>query len=170
MNDSTPTSPPLFLRNMIPQDLPAVLDIERAGYSHPWTEGMFRDCLKGGNLCRVAVSGECIVGHLLVSVAAGECQVFNICCHPGWRRRGVAEALLTDVFATAWDLGAEAVFLEVRVSNGAACALYEKLGFERVGKRKGYYPADHGREDAWVYRLDLTLHPTGGVDQPTMSR
>ena len=151
----------LTLRNMTLQDLPAVLAMERAGYSHPWSEGMFRDCLSGGNVCRVALAGERVVGHLLVSVAAGECQVFNVCSHPDWRRRGVAEALLRDAFATAWDFGAEAVFLEVRLSNLAACTLYEKMGFERVGRRKAYYPAAEGREDAWVYRLDLTLHPPG---------
>jgi ribosomal-protein-alanine N-acetyltransferase len=151
----------LHLRNMTVADLPAVLAMERAGYSHPWTEGMFRDCLKGGNVCRVALAGDVIVGHLLVSVAAGECQVFNVCSHPDWRRRGIAEALLQEAFSTAWDFGAEAVFLEVRVSNTPACGLYEKMGFERVGRRKGYYPAADGREDAWVYRLDLTLHPPG---------
>lgn len=145
------------MRNLIESDLPAILAIELSSYAHPWSEALFLSCLEGGYINRVLLQGERILGYLIVSVAAGECHILNVCSDPAMRRCGVARYLLVSIFAEAKALGAEQVFLEVRPSNVNAIGLYEALGFQQVGRRKNYYPAAQGREDALVYRLDLPL-------------
>jgi ribosomal-protein-alanine N-acetyltransferase len=143
------------VRNLLEQDLPAIMDIELASYAHPWTEALFISCIEGGYISRVLVEENRIIGYLIVSVAVGECHILNVCSAPAGRRRGVARYLLTHIFEEAQALGAEQVFLEVRPSNVNAIGLYEALGFEQVGRRKNYYPAAQGREDALLYRLEL---------------
>lgn len=143
------------MRNLTEDDLPDVMAIELASYAHPWSEALFISCIEGGYINRLLVEGGRIIGYLIVSVAVGECHILNICSAPSVRRRGVARYLLTRIFEEAKALGAEQVFLEVRPSNVNAIGLYEALGFEQVGRRKNYYPAAQGREDALVYRLGL---------------
>lgn len=145
------------LRNLCENDLPAIMDIELASYAHPWSEALFISCIEGGYINQVLVEEDRIIGYLIVSVVVGECHILNICSAPFARRRGVARYLLTRIFEESKALGAEQVFLEVRPSNVNAIGLYEALGFEQVGRRKNYYPAAQGREDALIYRLDL-LH------------
>lgn len=149
----TPSS--WVLRNFTEADLPAVMDIELSSYAHPWSEALFISCIEGGYINRVLVEENRIIGYLIVSVAVGECHILNVCSAPSERRRGVARYLLAQVFDEARALGAEEVFLEVRPSNVNAIGLYEALGFEQVGRRKNYYPAAQGREDALLYKLDF---------------
>lgn len=142
-------------RNFCEADLPAIMAIELESYAHPWSEALFLSCIEGGYINRVLLEGNRIIGYLIVSVAVGECHILNVCSAPAERRRGVGRYMLLQIFAEAMALGAEQVFLEVRPSNGNAIGLYETLGFEQVGRRKNYYPAAQGREDALVYRLGL---------------
>ena len=144
-----------IMRDMVEADLPAIIAIELASYAHPWTDALFLSCLEGGYINRVLMDADRIIGYLIVSVAVGECHILNICSAPAERRRGVAKYLLGRVMSESRDLGAEAVFLEVRPSNANAIGLYEALGFVQVGRRKNYYPAAQGREDALLYRLGL---------------
>jgi ribosomal-protein-alanine N-acetyltransferase len=145
---------------MMPGDLPAVAAVERASYAFPWSEGIFRDCLRVGYLCRVAEVDGTIAGYGIVAMGADEAHLLNLCVRAELRGRGLGRRLLLLV-ERARDSGAEAVFLEVRPSNPGAIALYESEGFVRIGLRKGYYQAMNGREDALVLKRDLLAdrHP-----------
>lgn len=137
------------VRPLTEADLATVLEIERAAYEFPWSEGVFRDCMRVGYRCLAAVdlSGE-ILGYGLLSVAAGEAHILNVCVAPPHRRQGVATLILEHMAGIAHGEHADSLLLEVRPSNVAALSLYRDLGFEAVGRRKRYYPAVSGREDA----------------------
>ena len=144
------------IRSMMPGDLPAVAAVERASYAFPWSEGIFRDCLRVGYLCRVAEVDGTIAGYGIVAMGAGEAHLLNLCVRADVRGRGLGRRMLRMLVERARQSGVEAVFLEVRPSNPGAIALYESEGFVRIGLRKGYYQAAGGREDALVLRRDLT--------------
>lgn len=145
----------LSLRRMSSDDLPTVLKNERRSYTHPWSEGIFRDCLRQGNECWVLLYSDRIVGHGVLSVAAGEAHVLNVCVHPDCQGNGFGRRIVEYLIQRARDGEASTVFLEVRPSNQAACQLYENLGFNEVGVRPNYYPAYVGREDALVLAKEL---------------
>jgi len=143
---------------MTPADLPAVSCIEASAYHFPWSEQVFRSCLRAGYACRVAAEGERVRGYGIVSLAAGEAHLLNLCIDPAEQGRGWGGWLLRHLFGIARVRRAERMFLEVRPSNRPAVRLYEGHGFVRVGTRRGYYPAPAGgREDARVYALSLGL-------------
>ncbi len=154
---SASISEPLFQpRPMDSADLPAVMAIERRAYTHPWSEGIFRDCLRVGYLCRVCELEGRLIGHAVLSIAAGEAHLLNLCIDPDFQRRGLGRRLLEACFDEACRRRAETLFLEVRVSNKAAIRLYLAMGFNEVGIRAGYYPAGDGRrEDAFVFAKTL---------------
>jgi len=143
------------LREMCEADIAAVIEIERAAYEFPWTEGVFRDCLHYRNICRVYENSDGIMGYGVLSVAAGECHMLNICIAPAYQNRGYGALLVAQLLHEARKAGARAAILEVRVSNSAAFRLYHKLGFNEIGMRKRYYPARLGREDALVLAREL---------------
>jgi len=136
-------------------DVTEVIDIERASYQFPWTEGIFHDCLRVSYLCRVAVQGQRIVGYAVMSMGAGEAHILNLCVREEARRAGVGRQLIGYLLDQAEGAGMLEAFLEVRPSNAIAMRLYQSLGFEQVGSRRGYYQAVGGREDATVLRLRL---------------
>jgi ribosomal-protein-alanine N-acetyltransferase len=142
---------------MTPGDLAGVAAVERASYQFPWSEGIFRDCLRVGYLCRVAdLDGE-IVAYGVVAMGAGEAHILNLCVRGDLRGRSIGRQMLLLLLERSRQAGMDAVFLEVRPSNPLAIALYKSVGFVQVGLRKGYYQApDNGREDALVLKLDLT--------------
>jgi ribosomal-protein-alanine N-acetyltransferase len=150
---------------MVPTDVAAVGSLERTSYAFPWSEGIFRDCLRVGYLCRVAeMEGE-VVAYGIVAMGAGEAHILNLCVHGDMRGRGVGRQMLRLLIERARQAGTAEVFLEVRPSNLLAIALYQSVGFVQVGLRKGYYQAEHGREDALVLKLDLKAEP-GAVASP----
>ncbi len=136
-------------------DLPHVLKNERRGYTHPWNEGIFRDCLRSGYECWLLVYRSRIIGHGILSVAAGESHLLNVCIHPDCQGHGFGKALVEYMLVIARKREARRVFLEVRPSNQIACQLYEDLGFNEIGIRENYYPAYVGREDALVLAMEL---------------
>ncbi len=146
-----------LIRPMREADLLEVMKIERASYEFPWTEAIFRDCLRAGYDCRVSESNAGLLGYGIMSVGAGECHLLNICIHPDYRLRGFATMLIHGLLEAARRRRAWTVSLEVRVSNDAAYHLYRHLGFSEVGLRKGYYPARVGREDALVLARDVRM-------------
>jgi [ribosomal protein S18]-alanine N-acetyltransferase len=155
-------------RPMRAGDVAEVVTIERAAYQFPWSEGIFRDCLRVGYVCTVVVAGAEVVGYGVMSVGAGEAHVLNLCIAEGHRCRGAGRQLLQDLLRCASSAGAAEAFLEVRPSNTTAIRLYLALGFEQVGMRRGYYQAVNGREDAAVLKLALSGYPAapgqgGGV-------
>lgn len=145
----------LDIRKMRIEDLPLVLKNERRGYTHPWSEGIFIDCLTHGHECWLMIFSRKVVGHGIVSVAAGESHLLNVCVHPECQGHGFGKAMVEHLLLRARARNATSMFLEVRPSNVAAYHLYEKLGFNEIGRRENYYPAYVGREDALVLAKEL---------------
>jgi [ribosomal protein S18]-alanine N-acetyltransferase len=127
-----------------------VVAIERRSYDFPWSVGVFSDCLCVGYCCWTLVAGKDLAGYGIMTVAARECHILNICVDPAYRRQGYAGALLGRLLESAVAHRAKIAYLEVRPSNRGALGLYLGAGFSRVGQRPRYYPAPDGREDALV--------------------
>ena len=138
------------------EDLDAVMAIEQRAYPFPWTRGIFIDCLASGYSAWVLECGRQIIGYGLLSVAADEAHVLNVCVDPQVQSRGHGRLLLRALLDSARKHRAQRVFLEVRPSNPNAIALYQSEGFNEIGRRPRYYPAaNNGREDALVMAIEL---------------
>ena len=136
--------------------LSQVLEIERRAYPFPWSEGIFRDCLKAGYSGWILANEHGVLGgYALMSMAVDEAHVLNLCIDLPAQRQGLGRMLLDHMIMLARAANATIVLLEVRKSNRAAIHLYESHGFQRLGLRKGYYPAEGGREDALVLGFDI---------------
>ncbi len=157
--------PEVSIRPMIEADLPAVGALEREAYLFPWSEAIFRDCLRVGYLCRVIDLAGVAVGFGIMSAGAGEAHVLNICVRSDLRCRGIGARMLEYLLDRAYAAGMLEAFLEVRPSNVGAIRLYQAAGFEQVGTRRGYYQAVGGREDAAVLRLDLAARASAAARQ-----
>ena len=144
-----------LVRNMDFGDLNRVIAIENNSYQYPWSEKIFRDCLTSKYSCLVAEIEDYLVAYCIVSTAAAEGHILNVCVCPSYRNQKVAQRLIEFIIRNSNDKSVELLFLEVRVSNLAAQKLYQNLGFEKVGQRVNYYPASWGREDAYIFRLRL---------------
>lgn len=137
-------------------DLQSVLAIERVSYDFPWSEGIFRDCLRMGYSSWVTTNTlDEVLGYGLMSYAMDEAHILNICVAPDSRRLGIGAYLLDHLLQQARQREVEWVLLEVRKSNQAALLLYQNVGFHEIGERRNYYPALKGREDALVLGLRL---------------
>ena len=143
------------IRSMREGDLATVLTIDRKAYEFPWTEGIFRDCLRVGYHCRVLEQVGDIMAYGVMSVAVSEAHLLNLCVRPESQRQGHGRRMLNHLIDLANRAGADVVLLEVRISNESAIALYNALGFNEIGQRKQYYPARQGREDALILALAL---------------
>ncbi|MGZ8174645.1 MAG: ribosomal protein S18-alanine N-acetyltransferase [Methylobacter sp.] len=142
------------LRKMRSSDLPGVMAIERANYQFPWEEDIFRDCFKANYSCWVCVEDENVLGYSILAMAVGEAHVLNICVAPAEQGQGIGRKMLQHLVEEARGR-AETMFLEVRPSNAVAIALYQDMGFNEIGIRKGYYQAENGREDAIMLALQI---------------
>ena len=138
------------LRRMSTSDLDAVMAIENSVYTHPWTRGNFVDSIGAGYLCWVMECGAEIAGYCVVAIAADEAHLLNLSVAARWQRHGLGTRLLQSVLGLARERAVQRIFLEVRVSNESAIALYLRAGFRDIGLRCDYYPAFTGREDARV--------------------
>jgi ribosomal-protein-alanine N-acetyltransferase len=144
--------PSVEIRPMHELDIPMVVAVEKAAYQFPWSEGIFRDCVRVGYVCRVIEVAGDLAGYGIMSVGAGEAHILNVCVRAEYRCRGFARKTLLYLLDSARSAGVQEAYLEVRPSNVAAARLYHSLGFEQVGIRRGYYQALMGREDACVLR------------------
>ena len=144
-------------RPMLFEDVPRVMEIETSVYASPWTAGIFRDCIRVGYRCFVYEQDGVIQSYGLISIAAGEAHVLNICVAKECQGQGIGKKMLYKLIDTAEEKGVDSVFLEVRESNLVAIQLYEQEGFNRIGVRKNYYPSEDGREDALVFARALNL-------------
>lgn len=147
--------PGLVVRYLEPGDLSRILDIERQSYSHPWTEGVFRDCFKVSYRLWGVFQGDTLIGYAVVAYMLDEAHLLNLCVHPGYRGLGAGRLLLRHFLAEAVEDCMNQVILEVRLSNAVAGKMYRHEGFEEIGRRPGYYPGADGGEDARVMRLLL---------------
>ncbi len=148
--------PPAHIRPMHHDDLAMVSDIERRIYDFPWSHGVFRDCLLAGYQCVVLDRDARVAGYAILSIAAGEAHILNLCVDPAHRAHGYGEQLLNEILGRARIAEVEEIFLEVRPSNETAMALYKKKGFHQIANRPKYYQGQRGREDAAVLSKKLT--------------
>jgi len=149
------SQPATQLRDMGWEDVDAVLNIEQAVHNHPWTRGNFNDALATGNICKVYEVANEIVGYAVMMPALDDVDLLDISIAGAHQRKGLGASLLGEMLALARSLEFARVILEVRQKNLAASALYRKAGFSEIGIRRGYYPAENGREDAIVMEYKL---------------
>jgi [ribosomal protein S18]-alanine N-acetyltransferase len=136
--------------------LPFVLDIEQRAYEFPWSQGIFADCLRSGYSAWVIENPfHEVMGYALMTMAAGEAHILNLCVAPEYQGQGLGRYLLEHLVTLARAADVGLLLLEVRLSNTAGIALYRAAGFQQLGQRKAYYPARDGREDALVLGLNL---------------
>ena len=135
--------------------LDAVVAIERRAYTHPWTRGNFADSLRSGYHAQMLVAGDTVLGYYVAMLGVDEVHLLNITVDPPWQGQGWGRIMLDALALWARAQGAQWLWLEVRTSNTRAQQVYDRYGYRRVGERRNYYPAEHGREDAIVmsYRL-----------------
>lgn len=141
---------------MTVDDIAAVYEIEKRAYEHGWTEGILRDCLKTAYLCKTVWIEEQLIGYGIISIVADEAHLLNLAIAPEFQQQGLGRRVLHFLLKLAQEGGAETMFLEVRDSNNSAIALYLDEGFNQIGIRNDYYPADKGHEDAVVMALTFT--------------
>ncbi len=139
----------MTIRQMVPGDVRQVAEIERSTFSIPWSEASFKDTLnREDTLYLVAEAEGEILGYCGLWQSLYEGEIPNVAVKESCRRRGVGKALLEALFLQGEKRGITAYTLEVRVGNSGAILLYEKLGFQAVGIRPGFY--EKPKEDAVI--------------------
>ncbi|MBX3173052.1 MAG: ribosomal protein S18-alanine N-acetyltransferase [Gemmatimonadaceae bacterium] len=142
------------LRDATAADVPALVALERASFSDPWSAESFREVLRSTTArLRVAVVDGAVQGYSVSWHVADEAELANLAVATAFRRQRIAAALLDDLLAFAQAHATLAIYLEVRASNEAAQALYRSRGFDVVGRRRAYY--QHPTEDAVLMRRSL---------------
>lgn len=143
-----------IVRQLGPDDLADVMELERQCFRTRWTREQFLLGLGRGAFHILGVRERgVLVAYAAYSVIVDEMELMNIGVHPFYRRMGHAKLLMAEMLRRCEERGVVAGFLEVRTSNAGAIALYKRFGFEQKGVRKGYYP-DNG-EDALLFRRDF---------------
>jgi ribosomal-protein-alanine N-acetyltransferase len=149
----------IIIREGVAEDLPALFALERAAHAHPWSQDILEDMLESASVtCQVMENPEHqMLGFAFVQAAADEASLLNIVIDPSLQGRGLGRHLLNAVIDRLLATKViEHFFLEVRVSNFAAIALYLSCGFVEVGERRDYYPAKNGsRENALMMAMPL---------------
>jgi ribosomal-protein-alanine N-acetyltransferase len=156
----------LAFRRMREGDLARVMEIERAAFSHPWSEELVRrELAHDFSTVLLATEGADgpVAGFAIAWLVHDELHVLNVAVAPDARRRGVARAILDRMEALGREQGARVAMLEVRRGNAPAIALYRSGGYRKVGARPRYYPDG---EDALVMDKDLATPPWKGPTTP----
>jgi ribosomal-protein-alanine N-acetyltransferase len=135
------------------EHIPAVAEMEKLCFSEPWSEKSLGILTGDGAVGFVALEDGQVTAYVGMMLVLDEGQITNVATHPDYRRKGYAEAVLDRLIAYSQAAGVSEIFLEVRRSNNAAIKLYEKMGFETVGMRKGFYRAP--TEDAILMKKTL---------------
>lgn len=140
------------------QDIDNVLAIEQTANEFPWQRKSFEDSLKSGHIAWVFhQQSEQIVGFAIVQAVLDETHLLNVCVEPTAQGKGLGKTIVQHVIDHAKSVSAVIILLEVRRSNERAQQLYLQAGFNEMSVRKGYYPAEQGREDAILMAMDLDL-------------
>jgi ribosomal-protein-alanine N-acetyltransferase len=144
----------LSVRDMRVSDLSAVIAIEKASFTSPWSEdSVLSEIYAGQSLTRVAAIKESVVGYLIARQIIDEGQLLDLAVKPEYRQQGIAELLMRDLISGLRVKRVVKLFLEVRASNEAAIRLYEKFGFTRISTRKNYYK--NPVEDALIMMVEF---------------
>lgn len=143
------------LRALVPADAGTLWALECMDNAFPWTQRQFEESFRANHFGWGADSAGRLRGFALFSQILDEATLLNIVVDPASRRQGLARQLLSSALTSLSERGAARCFLEVRVGNAAAIALYRSLGFHTDGTRRDYYPSATGREDALLMSRDL---------------
>ena len=147
------------MRKIIPmnhQHVAQIAELEKICFSDPWSERSVAQELDNPlSFWLVCLEEERVLGYVGSQTVLGETDMMNIAVSPESRRTGIGEALLAALVEELKSRGSHCLSLEVRASNGAAIALYEKLGFSPVGRRPNYYR--NPKEDALILRKEWQL-------------
>jgi ribosomal-protein-alanine N-acetyltransferase len=160
---AAPEPADVLVRRAKVEDLPAILEIERASFSDPWSRSSFTALLERPRVhFSVAVdrATSAVVGHVVAWFVVDEAELANLAVLPSARGRRIGSVLLRSALSAAEDRGSAEMYLEVRASNAAAIALYTSHGFAEVGRRRDYYRKPV--EDALILRRSpAVVAPTG---------
>jgi len=137
------------------EDIDAILALENRAHDFPWTQANFNGSLESNDSAWVLHVDAKKIGYVVFRMAVDEAELLNITVSPDYQRRGFGMLLINHVFSIARTYHAKRLLLEVRPSNGAGIGLYQQAGFTEIGRRKAYYAAANGREDAVVLAADL---------------
>lgn len=159
----------MLIREMTLEDIPQAVEIETQCFSQPWSEKSFQDSLaredtlflvceeqnseKAQKSLGVFGNHSCITGYIGMYISFEEADITNVAVSPSHRQKGYGNALVASAIQKAKEKQIERIFLEVRVSNLPAIALYKKMGFENLGVRKNFY--DYPKEDAYIMGCEI---------------
>ena len=133
-----------------------IAELEKCCFSDPWSERSVASELDNKlSFWLVALEGETVAGYIGSQTVMDETDMMNVAVHPDFRRQGIAEMLITELVKNLKQKGSRCLSLEVRASNAPALALYGKLGFSEIGRRKNYYR--NPREDALILRKEWEI-------------
>lgn len=153
----------LTFRPMVASDLDTVVAIEQRAFSHPWSRALYEDALTGYQ-CHVLEQDDRHLGHVVMQYIVDEAHLLNIVIAVDQQGRGLGSRLLEFALGQARERNCASCFLEVRESNTAAYALYERHGFNEIDRRRNYYPTVDGHEDALVMVCTLADEWTFALD------
>jgi [ribosomal protein S18]-alanine N-acetyltransferase len=158
---SLPLTCEVLVRHMAEDDIQAVMDIDQASFSLPWSVRSYRYDLLENKAARMWVAethvdGEetVLVGMLVLWIILDEAHIGTIAVHPSFRRQGIGRKMLERALGETGNYGVSSAMLEVRRSNQAAQRMYADMGFKIVGVRRRYYN-DNG-EDALLMTAELS--------------
>lgn len=144
------------IKTMTAGEVSQVADLEKLCFTLPWSEKSVAGELENPlALWLVAMEGDSLAGYVGSQTVMDETDMMNLAVAPQFRRQGVGEALVSALVASLKERGSRCLTLEVRDSNGPARALYAKLGFVEIGRRRGYYRDP--REDALILRKEWEI-------------
>lgn len=157
-----------IIRRASQQDFPSLLELERQAHSHPWAESVLQKMLNSSLpdsdtssiQCWImeAADNKALIGFYFVQCAAGEMTLLDMVIATASQGQGLGRDFLNHLIEQADNSDIDSIFLEVRVSNFPAIALYFSCGFAEVGQRDDYYPTNAGgRENALIMALPLRL-------------
>lgn len=144
-----------MLRTLFKSDLAQLLVIENAVHITPWPEDTFKTCFDAGYLGWVIEHEKKVVAFIMISLRVEECHILNLGVAREFQGQGFGRQLMEYVLKHAKRKGAGIVYLEVRRSNSRAIGLYQRMNFQQIGERKGYYPTVSGNEDALIFAKSL---------------
>ena len=145
----------LTFRQMALEDISAVIQLENEVYQFPWTDRIFKDCIRVGYDCWLAHLGNTIVAHAVISIAAGESHILNLSVTRNHQGEGIGKRFIQFLLNIVRNKRAQIMMLEVRPSNIRAINCYSSAGFNEIGCRKDYYPAPNGKEDALLFAKQI---------------
>ncbi len=151
------SSPPV-IRPLRPDKAEACARLHAQGFAHPWSKGEVAELIASSSTLAAAaldpVNGR-LRGFILSRLAADEAEILTIAVEASSQGKGVGRALLSENLRQAANAGARRMFLEVDKMNAPAVALYQRLGFVKVGERPGYYRRNDTQVPAVIMRKAL---------------